>query len=459
MVDDDTPAASGQSWLFARIRRHVSELLRLATPIIVSRAGILAMAAVDTVMVGRYGTSELAFMAIGAALIIPIMLISMGLTMGTLVLTSNAFGAKDYEQCGTIWRRSVPYAFGLGLITVLITFFGPFLLGLTGQTERLTIEGGAVMQVMGVGLPGYLLYMTSAFFLEGIRKPLPVMYIMIGANVLNLALNSWFIAGGWGMEAHGAIGATWATSISRWFLGLAALIYIWTMKEQALYRVRQKPILGWASWSNQRRLGYATGVSIGVEAAAFASLNIFAGWMGEEAVAAYSIGINVLSLLFMIALGIGVASSVRVGIAFGRKDFPDTMLAGWSGLATSTVLLGTAGATVCIFDGQIATFYTSDQNLINYVVPLIFLCGVAIALDGGQAVMANVLRGRQDVWVPSALQTVSYIGVLIPLSWYLSLYLERGPAGLFEAILLTSIFALSTLSGRFVWLCRGDRTK
>ena len=120
--------------------------------------------------------------------------------------------------------------------------------------------------------------------------------------------------------------------------------------------------------------------------------------MGEQAVAAYSIGINVLSLLFMIALGIGVASSVRVGIAYGRKDYPDTALAGWTGLAVNTLLLASAGTVVCVYAPEISGFYTSDVRLLTYVVPLVFLCGVAIVLDGGQAVMANVLRGRQDVW-------------------------------------------------------------
>ncbi|NQV98788.1 MAG: MATE family efflux transporter [Rhodospirillales bacterium] len=437
----------------------MSELVRLAAPIIVSRAGILVMAAVDTVMVGQYSTPELAYMSIGSALIIPIMLISMGLTMGTLVLTANSHGANDTFNCGAIWRRSVPYAFGLGLVAVGICYFGPFWLALAGQSPRLATEGGAVMRVMGFGLPGYLLFMTSVFFLEGVRRPLPCMFIMIAANLLNFALNGWFISGGWGLEAQGAIGATWATSISRWFLGGMVIGYIWWMKDQARFGIRIRRRTPWASWSDQRRLGYATALSIGVEATAFAALNIFAGWMGEAAVAAYSIGINVLSLLFMIALGIGVASSVRVGIAYGRRDYPDTALAGWTGIGVSTLCLGLAGTLVCIFSAEISSFYTSDQHLVEFAQPLIFLCGLAIVLDGGQAVMANVLRGRKDVWIPSGLQTLSYIGLLIPLSWTLSIYLGHGPNGLFEAILLTSVFALSLLALRFYGLCLGDRAR
>ena len=100
--------------------------------------------------------------------------------------------------------------------------------------------------------------------------------------------------------------------------------------------------------------------------------------------------------------------------------------------------------------------FSTDLGLVQFATPLVFICGMAIVLDGGQAVMANVLRGRQDVWIPSGLQTISYVGFLIPLGWFLSIYLDRGPKGLFEGIFLASIVALSMLSIRFYVLCRKD---
>lgn len=456
MVEYLEPIQPGQSWLVSRIRRHSSESIRLAAPIVVSRAGILVMATADTAMVGRFDTSELAYMAIGGALIIPIMLIFMGMTLGTLVLTSTSFGAEDLKQCGAIWRRSMPYAFVLGLVSVGIAYFGPNLLAMTGQTERLATEGGAIMRVIGYGLPGYLLFMVSAFFLEGIHRPLPSMYVMVAANVLNFVLNLWFISGGYGVDANGAMGAAWATVIARWFLGITAFLYIWFMTDHALFGIREKVSMGWASWSNQRQLGYATALSIGVETAAFACLNIFAGWMGERSVAAYSIGMNVLSIMFMIALGFGVASSVRVGIAYGRKDYPDAALAGWTGLGVNSIVLVLIGGSVSYFAYEATSMFSTDLELVQLATPLVFICGVAIVFDGGQAVMANVLRGRHDVWIPSGLQTISYIGFLIPLGWVLSIYLERGPKGLFEGIFLASIVALSLLAVRFYILCRRD---
>ena len=459
MVTYLDPLQPVQSCLIARIWCHLRALIRLAGPIVISRAGILVMAMADTAMVGRFDTKELAYMAIGGALIIPIMLVSMGMSMGTLVLTSNSFGANEFKRCGAIWRCSLPYALMLGLVAVGIAYFGPNWLALTGQTERLANEGGTIMRIIGLGLPGYLLFMVSAFFLEGIRRPLPSMFVMIAANLLNFILNFWFISGGLGLDANGAAGAAWATVIARWFLGGTVLIYIWFMTDYTLFGIRDKIEISWRSWSFQRQLGYASALSIGVEAASFASLNIFAGWMGEQSVEAYCIGINVLSIMFMIALGFGVASSVRVGISHGRKDYPDAALAGWTGLGANSIVLVIIGGLVSAFAYNVTSMYSTDLALVEYATPLVFMCGVAIVFDGGQAVMNNVLRGRQDVWIPSGLQTISYIGFLIPLGWILAIYFDHGPIGLFEGIILTSILALSMLMIRFYLLCRRDHKK
>ena len=152
MVTFLDPIHPEQSWMIARLWRHFRELICLAAPIVVSRAGILVMATADTAMVGRFDTNELAYMSIGGALIIPIMLISMGMTMGTLILASNSFGAREFKDCGAIWRRSLPYALILGLAAVSIAYFGPNWLALAGQTERLANEGGTIMQITGLGV-------------------------------------------------------------------------------------------------------------------------------------------------------------------------------------------------------------------------------------------------------------------------------------------------------------------
>ena len=124
------------------------------------------MALVDIVMVGHFATAELAYLGIGMAPFMPVFLILLGLLLGTAVMTSLALGEGNLTECGAVWRRSVPYSIGLGLLGTLATSFGEPMLLAAGQTEELAVNGGRVMFFLGLGLPAYLLYVTTALFLK-----------------------------------------------------------------------------------------------------------------------------------------------------------------------------------------------------------------------------------------------------------------------------------------------------
>jgi len=261
-----------------------------------------------------------------------------------------------------------------------------------------------------------------------------------------------------GFPAGGAEGAAWATTIARWFMAIGGIVYVWTMQDHEKFGVRTKPTGGWKTWARLRVLGYGTGIAIGVETISFGILNVFAGWLGPDALGAYSITLNLLSIVFMIAIGVGSASAVRVGIAYGRHDFRDLALAGWSGLGVNTLAMMAAGIVFILYPDWLGGLYTTDENVLAVVVPPIRLCGIVMLADGGQAVMANVLRGRQDVWVPSGMQTVSFFIIMIPVAWFLAFSAGHGVLGLFEAIFTGAVVSLTLLSIRFVYLTRSDDT-
>lgn len=434
-------------------------MLRLAGPIVVSRSGFLVLVMADTIMTGRYDSDQLAYLVIALGLIMPLMITSLGLIMGTLVLSANEYGAGRLKACGVVWRRSLMYAAMLGAGCVLIGMNGEYLLGLTGQTDDLSRGGGEIMQIISLGLPAHLLFLSSAYFLEGIGRPSPAMVVMVAANILNIALNWLLIEGGSFGDPMGAAGAAWATTASRWFMAGALAVYVWNMRDHGRFGVRAKMEGGFRAWSELRRIGYAIGVSVGVESLAFATLNIFAGWLGKIPLAAYGLTLNLMALIFMLAIGIGSATAVRVGVAQGRGDSRDAALAGWTGLTINAFAMLSAGICVYIFVEEIAGFYTSDPTLlVEAIVTIAFTVWIFVP-DGGQAVMANALRGRKDVWAPSIIQTVSFFVVMVPAGYYSAFVLEHGAVGLFHGILVGCIVSLSWLSLRFHVLSRRDIDK
>ena len=213
----------------------VSDLTRLAGPVIVARASIMLMGLVDTVMVGRYATHELGYMAMGNILWGTLLVTCGGLLIGTLVFTANAYGAGNDKECGQVWRRSLPYAVLLGLVgTLLCALAEPALLQF-GQTRELAHEGGKVALILGVGLPFTTAYMACASFLEGIKRPVAGIVVMIAANVVNIVANWMLIFGNFGAPELGAEGSAWATTIMR-AISLSLIAgYIWTMRDHGRF--------------------------------------------------------------------------------------------------------------------------------------------------------------------------------------------------------------------------------
>lgn len=437
--------------------RHVRDLAVLAAPVVVARSGIMVMGLVDTVMVGRFSAEELAYLGIGLAPITVLLLILTGLLMGTLVVTAGAFGSGDERGCGAVWRRSLAYALSLGTIAATICAFGEPLLRLLGQGDELAREGGAVVRVIGLGLPGAAVFLTTTFFLEGLRRPLPGMVMMIAANVVNAALNWIFVYGYLGLPAMGAVGSAWATTGVRLFLAAGLVGYVWTMADARRYGVRDGARTPWTAWARQRRIGYAAATSIGVEGTAFSALNVFSGWLGVLPLAAFSIALNLITIVFMVAIGIGAATAVRVGMAHGRGDATEVAFAGWTGLGVAVVAMTMFAIVFALAPEALAAAYTTDPPLRAAAVPLIAISAWILIVDGGQGVMANALRGRGETWGPTLLHTTSYFVVMIPLGWVLAFPLNRGVLGLYEAILVASVISVSLLSARFAWLGRRDR--
>ncbi len=450
------PEQTDPNWWRSRIRHHVAELVRLAWPVVLTRTGIIIMALADTIMVARFSTEEVAYLGLGFAPVVVLIVTSVGLMMGTLVATANAYGAGRFTECGAVWQRSLPYALFLGISAALLCTLGESFLLLSGQTPKLAAEGGRVLFLLGLGLPANLLFVTNSFFLEAIKRPLPGMVAMISMNVVNIALNWILIYGHLGISEMGAAGAAVATTISRFGLAIMLFVYIWRMHDHGDYGIRTRQRTHWRDWQHQRALGYASGASGALESAAFATLTTFAGWLGTYALGAYSIALNLLSLIFMVALGIATATAVRVSMAHGRLNHRDLALAGWTGLGVNTIFMTLLGLSLLAMPETLAALYTGDIELIALVAPVIAFTAYIMIADGGQIVILSALRGRGDAWVPALAHAVSYIAIMIPLSWWLAFELDHGVLGLVEGILIASIFSLALLSTRFQFLASAD---
>jgi len=444
-----------ERWLTKRLRAHVPELLRLALPATASRLGLLAMAFVDTVMVGRYATAELAWLSLAnRSVVMFLLIVAIGLLMGVLVATSTAYGQRDFARCGQVWRRSLPYAAAIGLGMAALTFTAPWLMRLLAADPVVAEQSAKLVMILGLGLPAHLIFYCSTAFLEGVRRPYVPMLVLVGANLANVLLNYALIFGRLGAPELGAEGSAWATTAVRWLIAGLAVGYVVLAPSMREFAVRVPYAGRWRDWAKQRAIGYASAVSIGTEVGAFAGLAIIAEKLGALELAGQEIVFNVLGVPFMFAVGVGSATAVRVAIAHGRGDAADTALAGWTGVGAAAVPLAIAAVLVGTLPDVVFGLHSSDPVLAAVTVPAIAFAAFVMLFDGQQATITMALRGLGETWWPTALQAIAYVAIMLPLSAFLALVLGRGLIGLLEGTLTASIFAVAAQNLRFWWLTR-----
>jgi MATE family multidrug resistance protein len=441
------------------VRRHVRDLLRLAWPVMLSRAGILVMAFVDIAMLGRYGLGAPGVAGLGLAIFVPAMVIAIGLVSGMVPVVARAHGAGECEECGRAWRRAVSWGAFVSLIGMWLVWQGETLLGLLDYPAEMAEAGGVVTRALAPGLLAQVLFAACAFYLEATRRPLYALGAMIVANVVNAGLNWVMIFGHLGWPEMGAVGAALASTIAR-FAALGLMVWFILRQADAGAAGVRGPWQtvwgpgGWRAGWTMRKLGASAGLSNGFETVGFAAMMMIAGTLGTAALDAYSISHNLVATVFMVGLGLSVATGVRVGAAAGAGDAREAAMAGWTGLLVALAVMGTLSVLVLAFRHQIVLAYTDVPELAARAAGVFLFSAFIFVPDTAQVVLGQAVRALGDAWVPVAAYVASFVVLMVPLGLWLTSQGGWDERGLVVAIIAACVLATVLLSWRFWVLTR-----
>ncbi len=445
-----------------KVLRHSVDLLRLAWPVMLSRAGILVMAFVDIVMLGRFGEGAVGVSNLGLAIFVPFMVMSIGLCIGMIPVISQAYGAGNWLECGRAWRRAMSWGVFVSIFGMIIVYHGEDWLRLFGQSEEFSVRGGHVAIALAPGLLAQVIYAVCAFYLESTRRPMAALAAMVAANLINAALNWVMIFGHLGWPEMGAVGAAVASSLAR-FAAAGILIAVILMQRDAVaagVRGVWEGVWGpggWRAGYMMRKLGLSAGLSNGFETVGFTAMTMMAGTIGIAALDAYSISHNLVSTIFMVGLGLSVATGVRVGQATGAGQTREAVFAGWTGFLVALILMSLLGGLVLIFRNWIPTVYTDDPELVARTAGVMLFAAFIFVPDTLQVVMGQANRALGDAWIPLAGYAISFVVIMIPLGWYLLHYGGWDERGLALSIALSCAVATALMAWRFHALTRGRR--
>ena len=435
--------------------REVRATVGLAGPVVAAQLAQMSMGLTDTIMVGRLGKDALAGVALGNTVYSFLAVLCMGFVMAVGPMVSQAFGGGQREPI----ERSVRQGFWLAAALTLLPFLllwniGPFLLAI-GQAE-VAVEGAtAYMRAISWGFLPFLWFVAMRGFVEGISRPWPVTIITFAGVALNVSANYVLMFGKLGLPRMGLAGTGWASTIVFWFLTISLGLFIVHESTLKQYRIFSK--IGRPDWHYFReifRIGWPIGIAFGIEVGLFMTTAVLLGTIGTTALAAHQIAIQCAAFTFMVPLGVGMASAIRVGQAVGREDWLGARRSGAVGMAIATAFMCLAAVAFWIFPRQIIGLFLdlripNNRPVVELAVTLLGIAAVFQVFDGVQVSAAGALRGLKDTRRPMLIGFISYWLIGLTVACTLGFAFDLGAPGMWWGLVLGLAAAAVLLGTRF----------
>ncbi len=413
-------------------RPSVGELRRLASlalPVAVVQMGLVSQGLVDTAMVGRVTEAQLAAVTLGNLYFFGVAVFGMGLLLALDPLVSQAYGAGDHTEIRVALQRGLVLSVVLTLLTALLLALAEPVLSLLGQPDAVVPVAAGYARALIAGMWPFYGFVVFRQVLQALGKVAPIVWTIVLANVLNAFANWVLVFGKLGAPAMGAVGSGWATSISRWFMCVVALIL--GMRLLAPYlRWAGREVLRIAGLWRVVRLGLPIGLQLFLEFGAFGATGIAMGWLGTAALAGHQVALNLAAFAFMIPLGISQAAAVLVGRAVGQgRPGSARRYAGGAILICCGVMSVTA-AIFLTLPGPLAAQFTTQGEVVRVAMVLIPVAGMFQLVDGLQVVCTGALRGVADTLRPMIYNVLGFWAFGLPISLVLGFRMGAGPVGL-----------------------------
>lgn len=417
------------------LREDFARLIRLAVPVVTVQVGLMLMGVVDVIMVGHYSARDLAATALGNVFVYGISGFSMGVLMALDPLVSQAVGAKDEPGVARTVQRGMLIAGILSLPTMaLLLAIGPMLSWL-GQPAEVVPLATAYMSISAPGIPAFLAFIVLRQSLQAMGKLRPIVWTIVIANVLNLALTWVLVFGEFGVPTRGSFGAGLATTIARVALALMLLGLSWKVF-RPLFIPRRRQAFKLEPMLRTVQIGLPIGGQMIIEMGAFSIIALLMGKLGTVPMAAHQVAINIASAAFMVPLGVSSAASVLVGHGVGAGDAPRARRAASAGLLTGGGFMLLSAATFLAVPGLLARLYTSEAAVAVLAASLIPIAGVFQVFDGLQVVALGILRGVGDTRAPVVINVLGFWLLGFPASLALCFPLGLGAQGLWWGLVV-----------------------
>jgi putative MATE family efflux protein len=422
-------------------------ILQLAWPAVLGNLLMSIVGIVGIKVVGVLGTEAVAAVTTGHRIFFISQGVLMALTAGTTAMVARAWGAGDKEEAGRITRASV--VIGVGLAVVLATpciLFADELVGIF-KLDPKTLENAATfIRWISVFNIGFALTMVIGSAVRAAGDTITPLWIGAVTNIVNVFLLYGLVYGRYGFPELGVRGAALASGIA-FAVGAVISVVMW-MKGWLIIGVGTGPALTKKRFRQLIRIGLPAGVEQFILQVGFVAFLYVVAFYGTAPYAAYGIGVQLLSLSFVIGFGFAIAASTLVGQKLGALDPEGAARSGWRAMWLSVGAMTVIGAIIIATAETTAAMMIDDPEVIRLTVVFIYILGAVQPLMAMEFALGGALRGAGDTRFPMITTLTGLVlvrGSVAALGAYLGLSVEW----IYAALIVDYIVKASLLAWRF----------
>jgi len=400
---------------------------------------------VDNIMVGQLGTAELAAVSLGNSFMFIAMSIGIGFSTAITPLIAEADASNNFKQAKSTYKHGLFLCTTLGILLFLLVFFSKPLMYLMQQPEEVVVLAIPYLNLVAFSLIPLVIFEAIKQFTDGMSMTKYPMYATLIANIINVVLNYLLIFGKFGFPEMGMVGAAYGTLVSR----IIMVIYLWTLlryKERSRKIVRNIKLftLDFSMIKKIVNIGSLSAMQMFFEVAIFTAAIWLSGLLGKNSQAANQIALNLSSMTFMVAMGLSVASMIRVGNQKGLQNYKELRRIAFSIFLLGILLAVFFALLFFIFHKSLPNIYVDLNDTTNYkdnmevlsIASNLLLAAAFFQIsDSIQVVVLGALRGLQDVKIPTILTFISYWVVGFPVSYFLGKEEMFGSFGIWLGLL------------------------
>jgi MATE family multidrug resistance protein len=416
----------------------------------------------DNIMVGQLGSADLAAVSLGNSFFFVAMSLGIGFSTAITPLVAEADSENNFFMGKSAFKHGLFLCSLLSLLLFGMILLVKPLMFFMNQPDEVVLLAIPYLNIIAISLIPLVIFQGFKQFSDGLSLTKHAMYATIIANLVNIGFNYVLIFGKFGFPKMGLVGAGIGTLISR----VTMILIIWILLKNdektspfitkiKLFALESKML------KKLTNIGLPSAMQMFFEVAIFTSAVWLSGVLGKNAQAANQIALNLSSMTFMIAMGLSVTATIRVGNQKGLKSYEELQR-----IAKSIFLMGIIFASVFAFlflllNDVLPAFYLDLKDVNNYldnqeVVAIASKLLIVAALfqisDSAQIVFLGALRGLQDVKIPTMLTFTAYWIIGFPISYFLGKETVYGSLGIWIGLLVGLVSASIFLYLRFIYL-------